>query len=138
MLDFQLDQLLQLLKELDNHKDLEAVDKKLQSIRKKIEINDENRLIDSISQALKQAGFEENLYEKLEELMPKFKSRYSKKPKNCVYIRYRNPFNSKQGWTGSGFKPLWLTDGLSKNLFTLEQCKLDTPIEKSKFEIQVQ
>lgn len=43
-------------------------------------------------------------------------------PKRSRKIKYINPYNSSQTWTGVGIKPNWLEEGIKNNIFTLEDC----------------
>jgi len=72
-------------------------------------INDKQELIEKLSTLATESGFSIN------EL-------FSKKVKKTVPVKYRNPDNSLETWTGRGRKPKWIQEYIAsgKNLEDVE------------------
>ncbi len=88
----------QTLDELEDLRD--QIDSEIQS-RKNQKKNDALRQIKDIAE---QAGLSPD---ELLNLM-------SKKTRTSAGIKYRNPDNSEQAWSGRGRRPRWLEEGLKK------------------------
>ncbi len=42
-----------------------------------------------------------------------------------VKIKFVNPLDKTQQWSGRGGQPRWLVNGILQNKFTLEDCRVD-------------
>ena len=42
-----------------------------------------------------------------------------------VKIKFVNPLDKTQQWSGRGGQPKWLVNGILQNKFTLEDCRVD-------------
>ncbi len=42
-----------------------------------------------------------------------------------VKIKFVNPLDKTQQWSGRGGQPKWLVNGILQNKFTLEDCRID-------------
>ena len=42
-----------------------------------------------------------------------------------VKIKFVNPLDKTQQWSGRGGQPKWLVNGILQNKFTLEECRVD-------------
>lgn len=123
MQENNFNQLLALINEIDNPKDLKVVETKLKAVSKKLDKNKEESILKTIKDALKAAGIDGNIGATLDKVLPKLRSNYGKKTKDLT-PKYRNPFNYSETWSGYGHRPQWLKNGLAENKFTLEQCKI--------------
>lgn len=114
-------------------KQLQDFEKEVLKQRKILTREHKSKFICDIKKVYDTSEFKKlfNFYEFIVSCLPLIKARYAKKNLNFKKIKYQNPLNPEQVWSGIGFKPNWLKNGLKENKFTLEQCKISEKPEHS-------